>query len=92
MIKVHKQTELPSTHDRGTKCIDLIGISEEIDRKDIVSAGYLPFYYYFATDHRGGYIDLNIESIFGSIKPDTTRNKYKRFTTRNLSKCNKYLQ
>ena len=92
MAKAHKNKKLPPTFDRGTRCIDLLGISEEIDERAIIRAGYLPFYYYFATDHRGGYVDINIDAVFGNIKPDTTRNIYRRFTTRNISKCNKYLQ
>ena len=28
MTKVHKHKELPSTFDRGKKCIDLLGISD----------------------------------------------------------------
>ena len=83
---------LPPTHDRGSTCIDMIGCSDHITETAIVRAGYAPFYFNFFTDHRGVYMDLDIESIFNSTRPDTTRPIYKRFTTLHVPKCNKYLQ
>ena len=83
---------LPPTHDRGSTCIDMIGCSDHIMETAIVRAGYAPFYFNFFTDHRGVYMDLDIESIFNSTRPDTTRPIYKRFTTLHVPKCNKYLQ
>ena len=84
--------QLPPTHDRGRTCIDMIGCSKGIDENAIVRAGYAPFYFNFFTDHRGVYVDIDIESIFNSTRPDTTRQIYKRFTTLHVPKCSKYLQ
>ena len=36
--------EGPATYDRGSKCIDLIAVSNSINRDAIVRCGYLPFY------------------------------------------------
>ena len=82
---------LPATHDRGSTCIDLIGCSSNVPNDAIVRAGYAPFYFNFFTDHRGVYVDLDIDSIFSYARPDTTRQIYKRFTTRHVPKCSKYL-
>ena len=84
--------ELPPTHDRGSKCLDIIGCSNNLPEGAIVRAGYAPFYFNFFTDHRGVYIDLDIKIIFNSTRPDTTRQIYKRFTTRHVPKCARYLK
>ena len=87
-----EESKLPATHDRGRHCIDLIGCSSNITHEAIVRAGYAPFYFNFFTDHRGTYVDLDIDSIFNCARPDTTRQIYKRFTTRHVPKCSKYLK
>ena len=87
-----EDSNLPATHDRGTKCIDLIGCSNHIKDTAIVRAGYAPFYFNFCTDHRGVYVDLDIDSVFNCTRPDTTRQIYKRFTTRHVPKCSRYIK
>ena len=83
---------LPSTHDRGSKCLDMISCSDHVPITAIKRAGYAPFYFNFFTDHRGVYIDLDIEMIFHNSRPDTTRQIYKRFTTQHVPKCSRYLK
>ena len=83
---------LPPTHDRGKTCLDLIGCSNEIPDTAVVRAGYAPFYYNFFTDHRGVFVDIDIETIFNSARPDTTRQIFKRFTTKHVPKCSKYIK
>ena len=87
-----EESTLPATHDRGSACLDLIGCSKNIPNDAIVRVGFAPFYFNFFTDHRGVYVDLNIDSIFNCARPDTTRQIYKRFTTRHVPKCSKYLR
>ena len=41
--KVHVG-QLPATYDRGTKCIDIVAVSNSISPDSIVRCGYLPFY------------------------------------------------
>jgi hypothetical protein len=62
-------------------CLDLIACSNDIQEEAIVRAGFAPFYYNFFTDHRGVFIDLNIDLILNCKQPDTTRQIFKRFTT-----------
>ena len=92
IAKHGEEEKLPATHDRGKSCLDMIGCSENIDDSAIVRAGYAPFYFNFFTDHRGVFIDIDIESIFQCTRPDTTRHIYKRFTTGQIPKCSRYLK
>ena len=91
-IRHGEEEPLPPTHDRGKNCIDMIGCTEGIDDVAIVRTGYAPFYFNFHTDHRGVYVDLDIENIFNCTRPDTTKMIYKRFTTVQVPKCARYLQ
>ena len=95
-ITYHKRhgenSQLPPTHDRGKTCLDMIACSDHLTDSAIVRAGYAPFYFNFFTDHRGVYVDLDIESVFHSPRPDTTRAIYKRFTTIHVPRCSKYLR
>lgn len=58
----------------------------------IQQAGFLPFYHPFATDHRGLFVDIDVDSIFGKIKPDTTKDIYRRFNISNMKRCDKYVK
>ena len=87
-----EESKLPATHDRGQNCIDMIAHSRTIPREAIKRAGFAPFYTNFFTDHRGIYIDIDTEIIFTRTRPNTTKSTYKRFTTTNTRKCEKYLQ
>jgi hypothetical protein len=91
-IRHGDQEKLPASHDRGTKCIDMIGSTECIEDDAIVRTGYSPFYFNFFTDHRGVYVDLDIAKVFNCTRPDTTKLIYKRFTTTQVPKCSRYLK
>ena len=81
----------PATYDRGSRCIDLIAISNTIEPTAVKRCGYLPFYKGIFSDHRGMYVDLDITALFNKAKPDTTKEIYKRFTTSQVKKCAKYI-
>ena len=87
-----ENTKLPPTHDRGRNCLDLLACSDHVPTTAIVRAGYAPFYFNFFTDHRGVYVDIDIDAIFNCSRPDTTKQIYKRFTTKHVPKCLKYLK
>ena len=83
---------LPATHDRGSTCIDLVATTIGLPEGTIRRVGYAPFYTNIYTDHRGIYVDLDIQKLFSSTRPDSTRSIFKRFTTRHIPKCEKYLK
>ena len=91
VVSQKHEGQLPATYDRGSKCIDMIAASNSISPHSIVRCGYLPFYEGIFTDHRGIYIDINIEDIFHTAAPDTNREIYKQFTTSQVIKCEKYM-
>ena len=37
------------------------------------------------------HIDIKIKALFDRVEPDTTRETYKRFTTKQVNKCKKYV-
>ena len=89
-IQQHPDIKLPSTYDRGPNCLDIIAGTQNV--VEIVQAtGFLPFYIPFCTDHRLGFVDLNVRKLFGSTKQDTTKEIFHGFHTKNVYKCNEYL-
>ena len=81
----------PTTYDRGSKCIDMIAVTNDIDPKWIIKCGYLPFYEGIFSDHRGMYVDLDIKAMFTQVNPDTNRDALKRFNTSQVKRCEKYV-
>ena len=81
----------PATYDRGTKCLDFVAVSKSIAPLAITRCGYLLFYHGIFSDHRGVYIDIKTEEIFQRALPDTNRQIYKRFTTNQIIKCERYI-
>ena len=88
----HNNKDLPRTYDRGTRCLDTILVSPNIDNKDVTKAGILPFYSITSSDNRPQYIDINMESLFEDTSMDLTKISNKRFTTKNIRKCEIYLK
>ena len=81
LVRHGEDSTLPATHDRGSTCIDLIATTVGLPEGTIKRIGFAPFYTNIYTDHRGIYLDLDIEKLFSSTRPDTTRSIFKRFTT-----------
>ena len=91
MVTRFPQMELPTTYARGKRCLDIMAISEEMDDDVIVKCGILPMYDGMPADHRGFFVDLNIEQLFTNAFTDIGQQNYKRFNTSQVKKCNKYL-
>jgi hypothetical protein len=83
---------LPATYHRGTKCLDMIAITDSplVPKTCIVRAGFLPFYHHFCPDHRMVYCDIDTDLLFGKVFPDLTRWSNRPFTTNNIKKCNRF--
>ena len=64
--------ETQSTYRRGQKHLDYILVSDEVLRAS-TSAGHTSYGYPFISDHRGVYMDLSIDRLFGShlLNPTT---------------------
>ncbi len=91
--KIHgDQTLLPATYHRGTKCLDLIAITDNaaIPTTCIKRAGYLPYYHFFCTDHRFLFCDIDMKELFGNIRPDLPRFLRRPFTTQNVRQCEQF--
>jgi hypothetical protein len=75
LINLMEDTEEETaTYDRGTKCIDCILGTPRI-KNCITASGYLPFYTGgWLSDHRGMYIDIEIQSLFTTINTDDITN------------------
>ena len=92
LVRHGDEDEMPATYDRGKKCLDLIATTVGLPPGTIKRIGFAPFYTNIYSDHRGIYVDLDVTKLFSSTRPDTTRSIFKRFTTRHIPKCEKYLQ
>ena len=91
---IHKEEhdkKLPNTHDRGKLCIDIMAILKSFPSEGIIRSGILPFYHGLPSDHRALYIDLDTDYLFTNLYTDTTKNIYKRFSTKHSKKTDKYL-
>jgi hypothetical protein len=60
----------PNTYDRGTKYLDTIAITDsaQIPKHSIKSAGFMPFYHEFCSDHRAVYCNLDTRSYLEIYK------------------------
>lgn len=85
------QSTLPITYARGKKCLDILAMSEDLDDGIIVKCGILPMYHGMPADHRGFYVDLDVNQLFTNAYTDVGQQNYKRFNTSQVKKCDKYL-
>ena len=86
---IHINKELPRTYDRAQRTLDMIAVSENISDGICLKSGILPFYSMSASDHRALYIDLKASVLFEEVKTDEIKHNLRRFTTKNVKKCQK---
>ena len=58
----------------------------------LFNCGYLTFYDGVFSDHRGLFMDIKASALFDRANPDTNKEVYKRFTTKQTHKCEKYVK
>ena len=92
VMQVKHKGDLPKTHERGQDCLDMVAASNSIQKKRINRAVYQPFYHGIYSDHRGMFVDLDIKEIFNHVKGDTNKEIYRRFTTTQTPKWEKYVK
>jgi hypothetical protein len=83
--------KFPTSYDRGRRCVDIMAASKTLPPSEILRSGMLPFYYNFATDHRGFYCDVSTKWLFSKITADVTKSTMHRFTTSRVPRCERYL-
>ena len=91
MTTKHIGKELPCTYDRGSKCLDIMMMSKSIDDKAIRKCGILPFYHGMPSDHRSFFADFDTDYLFTNAHANSTERNFKRFTTTQTKKCDRYL-
>ena len=89
---IHKGEQLPRTFDQGKRTLDIIAVSENISNDMIDKAGIIPFYTLSASDHRAMYIDVKEDCLFEDTKTDEIKHTMRRFTTKHVKKCDKYVE
>ena len=89
--ELHQSFELPRTYIRGKRTLDMIAVSENIRNDQIRCTRMLPFYSLMASDHRPLYIDLYTDELFGECGHDSIKHTFRRFTTKNVKKCEVYV-
>ena len=87
----HHDKELPTTYRRGKKCLDIMAMSASLDDKVVDKCGIIPFHHGMPLDHRAFYVDLNVERLFTNAYVSDGDSTFKRFTTNQTKKCDKYL-
>ena len=71
----------PVTYQRGRKRLDYILMSPNLVHS-VQAAGYDPFGYRIVSDHRGYFIDLEAERIFGSTPAQLASHQHRDFSSR----------
>ena len=62
----HPDTPEPATYIRGSRRIDYFLVSASV-LPSVEKCGYDPFQYRLTSDHRGMFLDLNTQSLFGNL-------------------------
>jgi hypothetical protein len=62
----HPETPEPATYIRGSKRIDYFLVSASV-LTSVEKCGYDPFQFRLTSDHRGMFLDINTESLFGNL-------------------------
>ena len=81
----------PPTYQRGTKRIDYILMSPALLDK-VIAAGYDPFGYRLPSDHRGMYIDIDTNALFGQEPAPLAPAAKRDFNTTNPETVRQYVK
>jgi exonuclease III len=81
----------PATYARGTQRLDYALASEHVCNA-LQRAGYDPFNSGIATDHRGYYLDLHTETLFGSETQQLADRKRRELSSRNRKQVTAYIR
>jgi hypothetical protein len=87
----HETSKEPATYARGTKRLDYILMSERC-AISVRQCGYEPFNHHLFSDHRGMFVDMDTEMLFGNFDNVLAAMQYCDFTARDPKAVSDYLQ
>jgi hypothetical protein len=87
----HGSSDLPATYARGTKRLDYILMSERCANA-VQTCGYEPFNHRLFSDHRGMFLDMNMQLLFGNQDNVLASMQYRDFHATDPKTITDYLQ
>jgi hypothetical protein len=87
----HGTSDKPATYARGHKRLDYLLMSERCTIA-VRNCGYKPFNHRLFSDHRGMFVDLDMELLFGNLDNVLAAMTYRDFRASNPQAVSKYLQ
>jgi hypothetical protein len=92
VMKMRHDTSLkPATYARGSKRLDYILMSERCAIA-VRKCGYEPFNHRLYSDHRGMFVDMDTEMLFGNLDNDLASMQYRDFKATDPKAVTEYLQ
>ena len=86
----HETSNAPSTYARRTKRLDYMLMSERC-AVSIRKCGYQPFNHRMYSDHRGMFVDMDMELLFGNFDNVLATMQYRDFKARDPQAVTEYL-
>ena len=87
----HGSTNIPNTHQRGTKIISFIFISHKL-YKYIQACGITPFHHVSPSSHRGSFIDVDLISFLQNKYQDTIDASSRLLQSNDINRVTRYKQ
>ena len=92
VMKMRHDTSLkPATYARGSKRLDYILMSERCAIA-VRKCGYKSFNHRLYSDHRGMFVDMDTEMLFGNLDNDLASMQYRDFKATDPKAVTEYLQ
>jgi len=87
----HSSRPFPASHIRGSKRIDFILISANL-QSAVLQSGCLSFYSIMRSDHRGYFLDLSSTALFAENAHDISRLSFRRLRLQDPRLTKKYIE
>ena len=85
----HKLPYLPKTHMEGSRAIDHVWITSDIN-SSVQACGYAPFYHLSPSDHRGLFLDIDFHQLFPKMEYEQVQIPRKTLKSTNPNRVAKY--
>jgi hypothetical protein len=87
----HGTSDEPATYARGTKRLDYVLMSQRCAIA-VRKCGYEPFNHRLFSDHRGMFVDMDTEMLFGNADNALAAMQYRDFKAKDPKSISEYLQ